>query len=147
MVHLTLGGILVQQGNVDEAVALYREGLRSQPNFPNLHFNLGVALLLQRKVDEAINELTKAVELRPWYTDAYAALGGALVLQGRQDEAVIQYQKALRLDPDALGCADQPWTGARRDSDASPRRSSNCGRPSGAIARILMPITSLARSW
>ena len=65
MVHLSLGGALVHQGRVDEAITLYREALHLQPNFANLHFNMGIALLHQRKVDDAIDELTRAVELRP----------------------------------------------------------------------------------
>ena len=43
-VHNTLGSIYKNQGNLDEAVASYRNSLRLQPEYVEAYNNLGVVL-------------------------------------------------------------------------------------------------------
>jgi len=47
--HNNLGSALLLQGNIDEAVAHFREALRIQPDYPTAQNNLRDALMMREK--------------------------------------------------------------------------------------------------
>src|SRR6266513_593059 len=100
MAHNTLGIVLFQKGDTDEAIAHYRTTLEMQPDFWDAEYNLGIALLSKGQVDEAIAHCSNAVRIAPNDPDALVALGNALLQKGRIDDAIIYYQKALAMRPD-----------------------------------------------
>src|SRR5580692_4004938 len=51
-----------KKGKVDEAIALFRQALALNPNFPEALSNLGLALDSKGKDDEAISDFDKALE-------------------------------------------------------------------------------------
>jgi tetratricopeptide (TPR) repeat protein len=58
-----LGNLLMDAGDVDGAVALYRAAIAADDEYPVAHFNLGVALKRAGKVDEGVREMRKAQRL------------------------------------------------------------------------------------
>ena len=100
MADTNLGIVLIQKGQVDDAIAHYRHALQLQPNWWDAEYNLGTALLSKGEVDEAIVHSEKAVTMQPNDPDAQVALGSALLEKKRIDEAIMHYQQALAMRPD-----------------------------------------------
>jgi tetratricopeptide (TPR) repeat protein len=100
MAHTNLGIVLLEKGQVDEAIVHYRAALQMQPNSWDDEYNLGTALLSEGEVDEAISHCERAVAIQPNDPDAQVSLGSALLEKKRIDEAIMHYQKALAIRPD-----------------------------------------------
>ncbi|PYI71834.1 MAG: hypothetical protein DMF02_05360, partial [Verrucomicrobia bacterium] len=100
MAHTNLGIVLLEKGQVDEAIVHYRAALQMQPNSWDDEYNLGTALLSKGEVDEAIVHCETAVTIQPNDPDAQVALGSVLLEKKRIDEAIMHYQKALAIRPD-----------------------------------------------
>jgi protein O-mannosyl-transferase len=98
--NMALGSLLEDQGRVSEAVLLYSEALRINPNFPEAHNKLGVALGNQGEIGEAIAHYAEAVRLKPDFAEPHNNLGNAYVQLGTIDEAIAHYNEALRLNPE-----------------------------------------------
>jgi tetratricopeptide (TPR) repeat protein len=90
---------LGKQGKLDEAVSLFREALKINPEFKEAYNNLGIALLSQGKLDEAISQFREALKINPEYVNARYNLGTLLANQGKLDEAMSHFREALRLNP------------------------------------------------
>ena len=58
-----LGNLLMEAGDVEGAVALYRSAIAADDDYPVAHFNLGVALKRAGNVDEGVREMRKAQRL------------------------------------------------------------------------------------
>jgi tetratricopeptide (TPR) repeat protein len=104
--HFHRGNALDDKGDVDGAIAEYREALRLRPDFAEAHYNLGVEL--RHKVDRngAIAEYREALRLMPDFAEAHYNLGVELEAQGKRKEALEEYRKACQLapnDPDPCG--------------------------------------------
>jgi tetratricopeptide (TPR) repeat protein len=97
--HAALGGVLADQGNIDEAIAEYREALRIVPTQAEWRSNLGLLYTKQGKVMEAMGQYALATRARPGYADAHNNLGAMLARAGRRKEAIVEYSEALRLKP------------------------------------------------
>ena len=93
-----LGGTLLEKGQLDEAIAHYREALEIKPNVAQVQSNLGNALVREGQVEEAIVHLQKALEIDPGYAEAYNHMGSALMKKGQAGEAIAYYQKAVQLN-------------------------------------------------
>lgn len=107
-----------QDGRLEEAVDVMREGARRFPESARAHQALGLALLLALKADIAVKELWEfmadeeelaeeaheafqaAIGRDPELWDAYANLGTLLVMRGRTAKAVEVWEKSLELNPD-----------------------------------------------
>ena len=89
-----------QNGKLEEAEALYREVLKTQPTNIIANNNLGVLLQGFNNPDEAISLYKKAIELKPDYADAHNNLGNILQQLNRFDEAETSCKKAIELKPD-----------------------------------------------
>jgi len=97
--HNNLGYLLLERGQVDEAIAHFQKALVLQPNAADVHANLGAALLSQGRLDEAILHCRQALAIQPDSAQAHSNLGNALSQQGRLDEALVHLQKAVELQP------------------------------------------------
>jgi tetratricopeptide (TPR) repeat protein len=87
-------------GQLDEAIAAYREAIRLKKDDALAHYNLGNALRERGQWDEAIACYREAIRLKKDFALAHNNLGVALRHQGRLDEAIAAYREAIRLKKD-----------------------------------------------
>ena len=83
-------------GRGTEAISLFQEIVRLDPNSPQAHHDLGVACLRSGWLAEAAASLQRAVELQPSLDSALGHLTTALYEQGREREVVLAYRKLSR---------------------------------------------------
>jgi protein O-mannosyl-transferase len=96
--HNNLAGTLLDKGQLNEAIAHYREAVEIMPNVAQVQSNLGNALVREGNVEEAIVHLQKALQIDPAYAEAYNHMGSALMKKGQAGEAIGYYQKAVQLN-------------------------------------------------
>jgi predicted O-linked N-acetylglucosamine transferase (SPINDLY family) len=97
--HNTLGSALTIQGQLDDAIAAFRQAIALKPNYSEAFNNLGSALALSGKLDEAIAAYRDAIALNPDLGEAHGNLGSALTDKGQFSEAVVAYRRAVVLKP------------------------------------------------
>jgi tetratricopeptide (TPR) repeat protein len=91
---------IYKKGNLDEAIAKWREAIRLKPDYVKALNNLGVALRKQGKPEEAIAAYREAIRLKPDYAEAHYNLGLVFGKQEKFEEAITAYREAIRLKPD-----------------------------------------------
>jgi tetratricopeptide (TPR) repeat protein len=96
-----LGGISIDDGNLEEGIAQLRESLRGIPSNARVHSHLADALEKTHKSDEAIAEYRKALDLEPQLYEAKFGLGTALAHQNRFAEALPYFQSLVTHDQTA----------------------------------------------
>ncbi|HEX4826444.1 MAG TPA: tetratricopeptide repeat protein [Candidatus Polarisedimenticolaceae bacterium] len=97
--RLELGVLLRESGDVEGAVAEFREARRILPDQGSYAMALGTGYAREGRVDDALSELADAVRLRPTWAAAQANLGGLLIEAGRPAEAAVHLDAAAFLDP------------------------------------------------
>lgn len=70
-----LGGALLLEGQIEEAISQYNDALRLNPHDIEAHNNLGYALLKKGRIDEAFTQFQEALRLNPSYVEAHNNLG------------------------------------------------------------------------
>jgi Flp pilus assembly protein TadD len=101
--HSNLGILLLERGEVNEAIGHFQKALALQPDDAGANNNLANALVKNGQTDEAIGQYQEAIRLKPDHPGAHYNLGVALEEKGQIDEAIRQYQEAIRLKPDHPG--------------------------------------------
>jgi len=99
-VHVNLGFELDNKGNLDAAIAEYREGLRLNPENDSAHYNLGIALGAEGTLGGAIAETRTAVQLKPNDALLHYSLAFWLEKQGDDQAALGEYRTAFALNPE-----------------------------------------------
>ncbi|MGO8816221.1 MAG: tetratricopeptide repeat protein [Terriglobia bacterium] len=105
-VRFGLGVALMDQDKKEEMVAIFREGVRVEPNDAWSHAMLGTFLTLARSANyraEAAQELRKAIQLNPSFCLAHLSLGELLDDENDRKGALGQLREAARLKPDWPG--------------------------------------------
>jgi tetratricopeptide (TPR) repeat protein/ADP-heptose:LPS heptosyltransferase len=82
------GMVLRAAGQLEPALAAYRQAAALAPGAPETYFNMGNVLAALQRSDEAAQAFRTALRLRPSHTASWQNLGAAL-LASRQDEAAI----------------------------------------------------------
>jgi tetratricopeptide (TPR) repeat protein len=139
LAHGNLGISLYRRGDIDGAVAQFRQALGINPGDEASHVNLGNALARMGNPRDAEAEFTEAIRLRPDDTDARTDLGNLALAAGRYDDAVGQYESVLSLrpgDPQAL----------RSCAEAHYRRASGLGN-AGRVAEAAADYSEAIRLW
>jgi len=109
--HNNLGGVLLDRGETDAAVAHFRAALAIDPRFADAANNLGHALLQQGRLAEAVDHLQAALAHAPDDTDLLINLGKARLQEGRVADAIALFSRVLEFVPrhakahNNLGCA------------------------------------------
>src|SRR5256886_4464817 len=99
MAHNNLGTVLLQKGQVDNAIAQYQRTLQMAPEAADADYNLGNAFLQKGEVDAALTHYQRAVSVIPKDPDIQVGLGNALWQKGKAEEAIDHYRQALELRP------------------------------------------------
>jgi eukaryotic-like serine/threonine-protein kinase len=95
----TIGLALIAQGKSAEAIPVYREAVRVDPDFAVGHLNLASALGNLGQLDAAIAEYRESIRLRPDFATSHLDLGNILSGRGQFDAAIAEYREAIRLRP------------------------------------------------
>jgi tetratricopeptide (TPR) repeat protein len=98
--HSKLSTLLLERGQVNEAIGQFQQALRFEPDDADTQNNLGGLLGKNGHTDEAIRHFQEAIRLEPDHPFAHYNLGNALLMKGQIDEAIRQFQAAIRLKPD-----------------------------------------------
>ena len=99
--HLTIGGVLAQQGRLQKAIAEFQRAAdRFAWDFQPF-LNIGAILAEQRVFDLAQEMLERATRVNPRSPKPHLELGLLFERQERNDEAIAAYRKAAELAPDA----------------------------------------------
>jgi Flp pilus assembly protein TadD len=96
----SVGTLLAINGRAPEAIRVFENALRIEPDYAEGHHNLGKALWRAGKGPEAIREYEYALRLNPDLVEGHYAMGIALVQTGKIEEAIAHYEQALRMKPD-----------------------------------------------
>lgn len=97
--YLLVGNRLLHDGRPREALERYREGLRFDPESPDLNGQIGKLLLLAGRPREAVSHYENSLRSRPGAAPNHASLGLALLELGELERAIEQYSIAVELDP------------------------------------------------
>ena len=89
-----------REGKLKEAEHLYREILKTRPDYMDAINNLGIIFQDHGKLDQAKEYFKKAIELEPDYAEAHNNLGNTLFKLNKFDAAEKSYRKAIELRPD-----------------------------------------------
>jgi len=92
------GIVLAQQGQLDEALACFRQALQLWPDHVKAHNNLAAVLSQQGKLAEAVACYQEVVRLQP-DAAAHANLGLLLSNLNQLPEATAELRQSLRLQP------------------------------------------------
>jgi predicted O-linked N-acetylglucosamine transferase (SPINDLY family) len=97
------GNALMLQGQLDAAIACYRQALVRQPDSTAAYGNLGTALDALGQLDQAVECFEQALLRDPDDAGVHVNFGNALKHHGRLDQAIAHYRQALALQPDFAG--------------------------------------------
>jgi len=98
--YIIIGNIYLGQGQLDQAISVFRTALNFFPELPELYLNLGLALLAKGFTDESESAFRKAVELNPFYAKPRANLGLIYLQKNMFDKAIAEYRYVLDIKPD-----------------------------------------------
>ncbi len=91
---------LIQQGHLNEAIALLERFVQARPRNVDALLMLGSAFSLVPRRNEAVQVLIRAIELSPTRAQVHASAGAAFARLGEQDAALQVFERAVTLDPD-----------------------------------------------
>ncbi len=94
----------LKAGQTEEAIRLYTEALKLNPNHPDILSDRGVAYLHLENQELCMQDMNLSLELQPDYSYRYASRAFARNHFGDLDGAIEDYEIAVKLDPeDAVG--------------------------------------------
>ncbi len=99
-VHIALGRIYQQTGELDKSLSEYRRALDEDPSAIDAEYLSGGIYEAQGKLAEAEEALTSVVNRRPGYWLGYSGLGAFYYKHGEFSKAASQFQAMIDLQPD-----------------------------------------------
>nr|WP_238718438.1 tetratricopeptide repeat protein [Petrachloros mirabilis] len=97
-----LGGLYLNQENLEEGIASLERARDLSSENPGVHFSLGSAYFRQGQYESAQKALEAGLKLRPNAPEALFDLGNTYFMLGRHRQAIAQYKQAFDQD-------DQFW--------------------------------------
>jgi len=99
MIHNTIGTVLLNKGEYQEAIRHFNEALRIYPGYAEAYLNLGVVNERKGLWKEAVTYYQEAIKVDPDYAEAHNNLGNVYALQNQIELSKTHYSEALRVDP------------------------------------------------
>ena len=87
------------EGNLEEAIRLFKKSLKRNSHYSLAHYGLGKAYLYAGHINEAVNHLQKAADFDRRFAPSFFYLGMAYLLDKRYNAAVKAFKNAITLDP------------------------------------------------
>ncbi len=94
-----LGTVYWQDGQVDQAEAVWKQALAVAPTSAIVLNNLGLVATRRKQFAAAIDFFQRAIALKPVYTDPHLNLGTAEHALGQRESAEAELRRALALSP------------------------------------------------
>ena len=88
-----------KKNNLQVAGNLYKETLKTNPNYAAAHYNLGIVLNELGEYQKAMSSYERAIQIQPNYVDAHYNLGNTLKELGEYQKAMSSYEKAIQINP------------------------------------------------
>lgn len=98
--QLEKGRLAEAEGDMEGALASYRDALTQSPNDAALKSRLGAALVLSGELDEAEKLLEEVLKLQPYSGEAEHFLGRIALRRGQVEASRGRFERAVRLEPD-----------------------------------------------
>ncbi|CCH49868.1 putative TPR domain protein [Pseudodesulfovibrio piezophilus C1TLV30] len=95
-----------QSGELEIAIALYRQALENDPPYAEAALYLGMALFQMHHLPEALTAYRLATRLMPEETEAWNGLGNVCLAQGNYLEALRWHKHALKIEPTSATAMD-----------------------------------------
>ena len=111
----------LQQGEIDSAGSIFREGLTRYPRDPFLLFGSGVVAQMQGETQTAIALLKRALQIEPRLAQASAALAELLYQQGDVELAIKEYERAIPNAPPSIALSIRQRVEALRAEASLPQ--------------------------
>jgi len=99
LAYTNLGGLAVQDRQVDAAVDYYKRALTIKPNAPEAQFSLGNIYFRSGDFSRATDCYRVALETNPNHIRARNNLAICLLASGRTTEGLEEFAEALRIEP------------------------------------------------
>jgi tetratricopeptide (TPR) repeat protein len=93
-----LGGVLMLEHRVDEAIACFHSALKCDPDYVLALIGLGEAEAQRGDCAGALKRFETAIEIDPYRSHAHFGKGRLLEATGQIDQALAEYFRALELD-------------------------------------------------
>lgn len=93
------GERLAAAGKQDEALAVFREGLRYRPRHALARVHVGRILSAKQQPAEALREFDTAIEIEPSLAAAHMGRGVVLAQSNRPTEARAAFEKTVEIEP------------------------------------------------
>ncbi|MEG3889938.1 tetratricopeptide repeat protein [Microcoleus sp. Z1_A1] len=97
------GNQLLQEGELEDAIAAYCRAIELNPANSWFHQQLGEALAKLGRWEEAVTAFRCAIELKPDFSWSYHHLGDSLAQQQKWEESAVAFRKAIELNPAHFG--------------------------------------------
>ncbi|HAB12362.1 MAG TPA: hypothetical protein DCE47_11810 [Planctomycetaceae bacterium] len=97
--HLSLAGVLLEDGNDPVAERHLDRALQLQPGYSEAHDGKGRVLFHRGELAAAEKSFRRAIDAKPSYAVAWNHLGFVIEQQGKLDEAAEACGRAVELDP------------------------------------------------
>lgn len=96
--YVILGTNADHAGQPDEAIKIYREGIRRYPDNYMLRYNLAISYINQKQHEKAKHQLKKALILKPSHASSHLALGHIWDYEENRIPAILAYTRFLILE-------------------------------------------------
>lgn len=96
---LNFGAELLDRGEAEQAVPVFREALDRNPEFPEASFNLGRAYVDLGRLEDAGFYFSRALQQDPTFSEASLNFGNVALEQGQYEVAEQAYRHTLSLAP------------------------------------------------
>ena len=97
----TLAVLAAARGDIDRAVALYKEAIARDPDKPEIRSDLAAVLSRSGRDSEALAEYREALRIDPNQYEAQMNFGALLSRLGLNDEAIAQFERAAQQRPES----------------------------------------------
>jgi len=102
-IYLSNGNQLLEEGNLESAIAAFGSAIDLNPDYSWSHHNLGEALAKLGQFEEASAAFRRAIELNPDFSWSYHHLGDVLERQQQWKGAIAAFRQAIELNPEHFG--------------------------------------------
>ncbi len=93
------GSVLDDMQKSDEALTLYNEGIRRNPQSAIMYFNRGLTFMRQEKYDSAKKDIQQCLLINPYYSSAHYFMGSMYYFDGNLVAAMLALKTYLLVAP------------------------------------------------